>query len=310
MEGDHAQPSARAEQAGKVAQRLLKRGQLVVDRDAQRLKGTPGGVGGVLLAKLLRDGRVDDLDQLPGGFDGMRLPPVAQHARDLHRPVFLAVVANDPCDFLLAPVVDDRARGKRLALIHAHVQRRVGVIGEAAAALVQLMTGHAQIEQRPVDGKDVLRREQRLYVVKIAPERTKTRPSLARKERHAARRRLDGILIPVDAKETAAGAKPLVNLAGMSGAAQRAVDVGAILADGQSVQALVKQHRQMMKLHVFSRQQTICTAPSGRILSGVTAPSPNTAFIVRVYSSSILAGTKASMVPAKPPPWMRHAPLP
>ena len=57
-----------------------------------------------------------------------------------------------------------------------------------------------------------------------------------------------------------------------------------------------------LKLHRIraigpDHQRSDCTLAEDRI-------------IFAVYAPIMFAGTKARMVPAKPPPWMRHAPFP
>ncbi len=50
--------------------------------------------------------------------------------------------------------------------------------------------------------------------------------------------------------------------------------------------------------------------PTGRIRMGWHAPGPKIPSIFPMYWESMLSGTKAWMVPAKPPPCIRHAPSP
>ena len=82
-------------------ERLFERAEFVVYLNAQCLKRAPRRVRAVFSAELGGDGCVDYVDELAGGFDGRRLAPVADYARDLRRPVFLAPVAHYAREFLL-----------------------------------------------------------------------------------------------------------------------------------------------------------------------------------------------------------------
>ena len=68
-------------------------------------------------------------------------------ARDLAGEALLAVAVEDLREVALAPLVDDR-RGRHLvARIHAHVERRVVHVAEAAGGSVDLHRRHAEIHQ-------------------------------------------------------------------------------------------------------------------------------------------------------------------
>src|SRR5437879_2143636 len=71
----------------------------------------------------------------------------------------LAVLTQQPGEPALVPLGDDLACGDRQARIHAHVQRRVVRVGEAALARVELHRGHSEVEGRDV-GLEALSEEQ------------------------------------------------------------------------------------------------------------------------------------------------------
>ena len=92
---------------------------------------------------------------------------LADDLRNAHRPFFFRILAQDARDLLRAPCVDDLARGQRLILIHAHIQRRVGVIGKTALGGIELIAAHAEVDHHAVDLLHAALGEQRLNVVKI-----------------------------------------------------------------------------------------------------------------------------------------------
>ena len=75
----------------------------------------------------------------------------------------LAVVAEQAREPALVPVVDDIGGRQLLGRVHAHVQRRVVGVGEAALPRVDLHRGHAEVDVDEVDGDALLaQRGQRL----------------------------------------------------------------------------------------------------------------------------------------------------
>ncbi|GMA40053.1 hypothetical protein GCM10025883_20980 [Mobilicoccus caccae] len=50
--------------------------------------------------------------------------------------------------------VEDVGRRRPVGLVHAHVQRRVGAVGETPVDLVELEGGDAEVEEHPVEGTD------------------------------------------------------------------------------------------------------------------------------------------------------------
>ena len=88
-------------------------------------------------------------------------------ARDLPRVALLAVAAEDVGELPLARLVDDIGRGQVGGGIHAHVERRVGGVGEAALGPVELHRRDAEVEQDRVGAHAVRARAAR------APARTR-----------------------------------------------------------------------------------------------------------------------------------------
>ena len=132
------------------------------------------------------------------------------------------------------------------SLIHAHIQRRVVVIGKAPLPHVQLVAGDAQVNKDAVETTVCSRAfQQRRGVVEVAPQATKAR--LRPDGGQALARGFDGVGVPVDADQQPAGAQPLQNLAGMARAAQRAIQIDAGRYYRQALQAFVQQHGKVVK---------------------------------------------------------------
>src|SRR5207244_11496372 len=70
---------------------------------------------------------------------------------DTPREPLLAVPGDDRGEVVLGVGVDDFRRGQLLRAVHAHIERRVGPVREAALAPVELRAAHAQVEQDPHD---------------------------------------------------------------------------------------------------------------------------------------------------------------
>ena len=78
--------------------------------------------------------------------------------RDLPRVALLAVAAEDQRQLALVGLVDELPRRELGRRVHAHVERRVGRVREAALRPVELHRRDAEVEQDRV-GLDVVRRE-------------------------------------------------------------------------------------------------------------------------------------------------------
>ena len=231
--------AAGIQQLHHVLQRLFERVQLVVDRDAQRLKRAARAVAVVLHAHLFGDGRVHARHQI-----ARRLQ---RDLRDARRPLLLRVIAQNAGDLRRAPRVDDLPRRQRLILIHAHVQRRVRVVGEAALGGVELMAAHAEVDHHTVDFFHAALSQQRLDVVKIALDGGE----VARRAEALCRRR-QRVVVAVDAVEVPRAVQPTQNLRAVASAAQRAVHIDAALAHVEHIHRGHEHHAHMFKIHRLS----------------------------------------------------------
>ena len=251
MEGDDGQPSAGGQSGHRRLNELVRGGELVVHRDADGLEGPLGRV--LLLPQGVgRHGRADDLHQLKGGLNG-GLFPGADNGRGNGGGVpLLAELEQNPPDLLLGPVVHHRPGGQRLGLVHPHIQRRVGHVGEAPAGVVQLRGGHAQVGQHAAQVVQLQLPQDVRQVAEVAvdqghPVHQALQPPGGR---------IQGGLVPVDADEPPGG-EPPGNLPGVARPAQGGVHIDPGGVDIQSVDALLKQHRLVGKFHL-----THITAPA------------------------------------------------
>ena len=92
----------------------------------------------------------------PGALDRLLLPAAADRPRDLLRVALLAVLPEDRRQLPLGSLVHEvggRQLGRR---IHAHVERRVDRVGEAALGTVDLHARDAEVEQDRVGVHAVL----------------------------------------------------------------------------------------------------------------------------------------------------------
>src|SRR5438876_8492836 len=98
-------------------------------------------------ARRRRDRGTDDVDEIAGPLDRLLLAAPDDRPRDLLRIALLAVAAEDRDQLALRSVVHEVARGKLGGRVHAHVERRVNSVGEAALGPVELHARDAEVEQ-------------------------------------------------------------------------------------------------------------------------------------------------------------------
>ena len=130
VERDHRHAAAGGAQRERTLEPLLELAELVVDGDSQRLEHALGGMP-VPEARGRRDRALDGADELERGLDTPALRSWAICGRS-GRKALLAVATEDVREVALAPLVDERGGGALVARIHAHVERRVVHVAEAA----------------------------------------------------------------------------------------------------------------------------------------------------------------------------------
>ena len=167
------------------------------------------------------DGRhrgLDRRDQLAGRLDRAAADDLARHRAGAALLAELAQHARDP---LLGPLVDDLGGRQLLLGVHAHVERRVVGVGEAALPVVHLHRGHAEVEDDAVGP----------HALAAQPLQ---RGREVRAQEAGPRRRLGGELAPallaggvaVDRDQLALGAQALGDQPRVAARAEGAVEEG------------------------------------------------------------------------------------
>ena len=197
--------------------------------------------------RLCRYRRVNRVDQLRRRLYRRLCAAIADNPRYLCRPVLLAPIAQYPRQLLARVTVNHVARRQRLRTIHAHVQRRVGMIRKSPRALVQLVARHAQIQQHAVYALYAHARKQFGRIVEVAAQRHKAR--IAAQPRTGCGNRVS---VSVYAYQPSLVAQPRQYARLVPAAAQRTIHIYAFRAYRQLLHALVKQHRLVRKLHVLT----------------------------------------------------------
>ena len=239
--------------------------QLVIDGDAD---GLEAALGRVLLFPqgLGRHGAADEIHQLQGRFDGLFRPFSFYGGRDQRGISFFSVFKQNPAQLLPGPGIDHVIGRQPVVPVHAHIQRRIGHIGKAAAAVIQLGGRYAQVKEHAVDFFQPLGVQNGCQVGKIImhqghPVETGCQTPAGGFQRHR---------VPVHADQ-AAGGQPSGNLQGMTGAAQSTVQIDSVRLDVQGLDAFVQQHGLMYKFHQKSSSSMTAARDSGVSVSASRA---------------------------------------
>ena len=107
------------------------------DVDEAVLAATTERSGAVVMGRNLFD-VVDS----PGGWDD----DIGYGAHNVGRPPFFAVRTDEPREMLLVVGVDDVVGAECRRGVHAHVQRRVVLVAEAALGPVDVHRGQAEVQ--------------------------------------------------------------------------------------------------------------------------------------------------------------------
>src|SRR6478672_5127725 len=131
VERDDGEAAPRPEHLERGRERALERVELAVDGDAGR-RGNRA---------------LDRVDKLARALERLLTPAPDDRPRDLPRVALFAVAAEDRGELALVPRVDDVGRARVLRRVHAHVERGVRRIREAALWAVELHRGDAEVEE-------------------------------------------------------------------------------------------------------------------------------------------------------------------
>jgi hypothetical protein len=163
--------------------------------------------------------RADRVDELQRRLDRRLRAPAHDRPRDRSRVALLAEVAQRPRQTALVPFGDDLACTQLLLGVHAHVQRRLIGVGEAALARVHLHRGHAEVEVRCIGAHALLAQELQRLGIAGADE--------AHRARHLLGQMLEALFgkrVPIDRHERARGAEALGEQPRVAAVTERAVD--------------------------------------------------------------------------------------
>src|SRR5262245_21510580 len=146
MEGDHAQAPATLEELGRGLERLLQRGQLLVDSHAQSLEGARGHVRPVRPGGARHAG-LDRIHQLRGGHERGLPPPLDDAAGDAPSVTLLPVLEQNARELGLGEAGQEVGGGTTVARIEAHIEGLVVLEAEAAAGGLELIRRQPEVEE-------------------------------------------------------------------------------------------------------------------------------------------------------------------
>ena len=144
---DHDEDPFRLQPLAEPIERALEASDLVVHRDAHRLK-EPG--------EIRRPGTrperaADRANQIIARSEGPIRPPADDLARETHGAPLVGILSEDRAELDL---VRGRKQCRGIASgvrAHAHVERNALTKGEAARGIIELMRGDAEVEQNAVE---------------------------------------------------------------------------------------------------------------------------------------------------------------
>ena len=252
VERDRGQaPAVLVQDRPGLGQRPLQIVQLVVDHDADGLKYAL--CRGTSSKSAPHGGRQSGLDgghEVGRGLQRGLLAAADDLAGDDARVAILAVGADDLGQLALLHRVDHGARVQLLARVHAHVQRRVVGVGEAALARVDLHRRDAEVEVDDVGGEALLAQQRQRLGVVHAQE--------AGMAGHLGGQLLEALLgvgVAVDAHQRARRADPLGHQPRVAAGAERAVDHAVALTGPRQVDQLAGEYRYVRARHVKKDRQ-------------------------------------------------------
>ena len=183
------------------------------------------------------NGSLYDFGKFQGGFDRFLRPFHHDMFRDvLGEPVF-AVIPYDPEQFLFRVVVYNIGGSFFRPVIHPHVKRRVGHIGESPFGGVQLIGGNAEVQKNSVHFINPEPVKFCGHVLVIVPD-----------DRHAVPKRFqplgcrrNGVSVLVKSDQPS-GRQSLCYLKGMSRSSESSVRVDSFGKNPESFDCLIKHY--------------------------------------------------------------------
>src|SRR5437879_5122128 len=216
MEADRRHTTTGFENPKSCFESRLDLAELVVDGDANALKGSGRNVD-VAWPCPSGDGRLDGGGQIAGG-----AKRAARHDElcDPARPTLLAVFAQDPLELSLVELVDHARRVERGSGVHPHVQRAFAAEAESAIRGVELDAGETEVEKDHVGRHEAGSAGHCVQVAETSVDDGRRRPGCGPPRS----RGFDGGGIAVDPEQPAAWLDPFQDLAGVARLPHGAVD--------------------------------------------------------------------------------------
>jgi hypothetical protein len=276
VEGDDGEPAAGLQDLLGRLEAALQFLELLVEMDPDRLEGARGRI--LLLAGMMAGRLADDVGELAGALDRTGGDDGTCDAAGLG---LLAIAVDDVRDDFLGSIVEE-VGGALPFPAHPHVERPVGLEGEAAVGLVELHRGDADIEGHPVD------------LVNVAGGKRLAHPGeTLRNKRQAPPARSGQSLAILDrfgiAIESDDSGRPFIQdgLAVAAGA-ERAVDMGLAGGHGESGNHLIEEHRDVRGGSVWARGRAHGAMPfSSRRYAAISRRSgPPTSMAIRGFQTS------------------------
>ena len=261
MEGDDRDSAARIQMVSDGFQRRFNDRDFGIDLYADRLKGFFG--------RMVTDGEqffwgdaFDDVHKLGGRFDIFGGSCAHDGTCDTGSVVVFSVYGDDASEICFAVRVDDVVSGKRRSLVHAHIQRRFRVIGEASLGGVQLIGGNAEVEQCAVDtfNAELIQNVRECGEV-VFDENDFVFVCF---QTFACGGNCGGVLINTDQLTVF---QAFDDLQRVTASAQRTVDVNAVGFDIQRFDAFVKQDGNMRKCMLHKSKYPFCLLVIGPFVS-------------------------------------------
>ena len=193
---------------------------------------------------------------------------------DARREPLLAVHPQDPRELALVVGVEHVRRGLAGRGVHAHVERRVGRVGEAALALVELQRRDAEVHEHALDARDAQPVE---HVVDLVVDGVHAGEAVTERRQPSAGE-LERLRVAVQADDPDVRER-LQDALGVAAHAERRVHHHGVLdveRRGQQVEAALQQHRGVPGGRVVGRaRSSLLPSPGGTDACGQAAPPPS-----------------------------------
>jgi hypothetical protein len=239
---DDRQAASGCNQVRRLCQNPIKGFELIVYGYPKRLENP-----GERLLFLAAWRRVfDDARQLAGRRNGTGIDERVCDTRGLR---FFSVPGQKTDQIAYVEAVDQICGVFSLVLIHAHVQGRIEPVAEAAASGIELMRRHAQIQQHAVYGAYTMVGQKLIGISEITLEENKT--TALNFWSQPLTRRLQGIVVPIDSKDTTFGSQRFKQGFRVTSATQRSIHVRSNRVGYEGLDDIIPKNRRVIARSMF-----------------------------------------------------------